>query len=192
MSVSRARRSGHAKRVAAHPGPGTAAPRLPHGRAPAPRGPGAARLPCTLQPGAERSCGRETEAGWGWCPQPWHLPTTQMGLPGVAACGWARPDPWRKSSGSLHLQQQAETQQGRDSDSALPPPQTLSLGQGTGAGDRHSPHTRSRSAALGSCGMEEGAHGAGALPWPQQSPTEPPGASTAQAPPLPFPTTCRT
>lgn len=63
-SVTSARRSGHAKRVAAHPGPGLAALWSPHGRAPSPAwGPGAARLPSMLQTGAERSCGERGRMG---------------------------------------------------------------------------------------------------------------------------------
>ena len=64
LSLTSARRSGHAKRVAAHPGPGPATLRSPRSRAPSPAWePGAARLLSTLQPGAERSCGERGRMG---------------------------------------------------------------------------------------------------------------------------------
>lgn len=95
----------------------------------------------------------------------------QMGFPGVTACGWALPDPWRRGSPSLHLQHQAETHQGRDTAGALPHPPPAIV---PGTGDKHSRHTRSCSAALGSCGMEEGcqcSHGSGGLGWGSPSAT---------------------
>jgi len=131
LSVTSARRSGHAKRVAAHLGP--AAPRSPRDRA---LSPVLGQGPCASRPRSSQeqrgAAGRG--AGWGSSPQPWHPPPAATGLGSLPLAGhankrtcpcrtwWPRvgiQPSWRR--GSPSLRHETVTHHGRDTASACPP-----------------------------------------------------------------------